>query len=236
MTCNNEFCKENKCCVNCLRYSGKLLDLKIFEDEIQWKIMKDKIDGYEEMLDDFLHKNRKRNIKSFYFRHEFYNVMGFDIAGYCHLCGTKVKVNPRYKKGTKKIRTGWSAFHKYCKAHRGHSYDFYKLIMWEYIRYAIIDRDEGKCQECGKLGFVLNKFPDGSMVRIKSKKSKGFQVHHILPISEGGCNHHDNLQLLCHDCHWNKHRSILKNIPDNMLPDKMQVKKKNKSLFEFGGN
>lgn len=33
-----------------------------------------------------------------------------------------------------------------------------------------------------------------------------FQVHHIIPIEEGGTDDPSNLQLLCHECHADIHR------------------------------
>ena len=43
-----------------------------------------------------------------------------------------------------------------------------------------------RCSKCGKAGRI--------------------EVHHIIPISEGGTNDPENLACLCRECHINIHR------------------------------
>lgn len=56
------------------------------------------------------------------------------------------------------------------------------------LRRAVYDRDGGKCRECGS-GFEL-------------------QYDHVIPLSRGGANSLDNLQLLCGNCNRRKGASI----------------------------
>lgn len=53
---------------------------------------------------------------------------------------------------------------------------------WEQTRRAILERDGYRCQQCGT--------------------ARKLQVDHIEPVHRGGDFwHHDNLQVLCADCH-----------------------------------
>jgi 5-methylcytosine-specific restriction endonuclease McrA len=58
---------------------------------------------------------------------------------------------------------------------------------WRMRREYVARRSFYTCEECGKQGEV------------------GFQVHHIIPISQGGDNSFENLMYLCVYCHENKH-------------------------------
>jgi 5-methylcytosine-specific restriction endonuclease McrA len=55
----------------------------------------------------------------------------------------------------------------------------------EYIRH----RDGFTCKNC-----------------LTTDIDKGFQVHHIIPIADGGDDHYTNLILVCHDCHTSIHQ------------------------------
>lgn len=57
------------------------------------------------------------------------------------------------------------------------------------LREEIRNRDSNVCKNC------FNSF-DGV----------GLQVHHIIPVSNGGSDDYENLILLCHDCHKNVHQ------------------------------
>jgi hypothetical protein len=49
-------------------------------------------------------------------------------------------------------------------------------------------RDNHTCQDCGS--------------------TKCLEVHHLLPISQGGRNKLDNLKTVCHDCHKNNYKDV----------------------------
>ncbi len=60
---------------------------------------------------------------------------------------------------------------------------------WACICEYVFERDSYRCVVCGG---------DGG----------GLSVHHKLPISLGGDNNYENLELLCNQCHCEKHRII----------------------------
>jgi ferredoxin len=65
----------------------------------------------------------------------------------------------------------------------------------------IHNRDNHECQYCGVGGPVAS-----------------LEIHHILPVSEGGANNKDNLVTLCERCHKAVHRlSALKKCPIKVL-------------------
>ena len=49
-------------------------------------------------------------------------------------------------------------------------------------------RDNHTCQDCGSL--------------------ENLEIHHLLPISQGGKNTLDNLRTVCHDCHITNYKNI----------------------------
>tara|TARA_R100000501_G_C2606072_1_gene101821 strand:- start:8 stop:571 length:564 start_codon:yes stop_codon:yes gene_type:complete len=55
------------------------------------------------------------------------------------------------------------------------------------LRFAVLERDEWKCQLCGA----------GSEARV-------LEVDHIVPVSEGGEETMENLRTLCHECNIRK--------------------------------
>ena len=52
---------------------------------------------------------------------------------------------------------------------------------WRRLRQAAKNRDGWRCQDCGKAGIL--------------------EVHHIIPLNDGGEDFLDNLKTLCLDCH-----------------------------------
>ena len=61
---------------------------------------------------------------------------------------------------------------------------------WDVLRDIILERDGYECQEAdGRCGGPL-------------------QIHHIMLLSKGGNNHHDNLITLCHFHHSLKHEHM----------------------------
>ncbi|HEY4000622.1 MAG TPA: HNH endonuclease signature motif containing protein [Candidatus Xenobia bacterium] len=62
------------------------------------------------------------------------------------------------------------------------------------ILRAVYHRAQGRCESCGE--------------------RCGLQVHHIIPISEGGDHSLENLRLLCRSCHDATHHDDFEYRPD----------------------
>jgi len=56
------------------------------------------------------------------------------------------------------------------------------------IRYQVLKRDNHQCQSCG----------------VTAKDGAKLEIDHIKPVSKGGTNDPDNLQVLCKDCNLGK--------------------------------
>jgi len=78
---------------------------------------------------------------------------------------------------------------KYCSQECAEA--FYQKHLWELISKRIWERDHSTCRWCGR----------------KLEYGEG-NVHHIVPISEGGSNDDSNLVLLCTDCHAKIHKML----------------------------
>lgn len=57
-------------------------------------------------------------------------------------------------------------------------------------RAATIQRDGHHCAHCGNPPTLLNPL----------------ELHHVLPLADGGTDHPDNLRLLCRHCHGTQHK------------------------------
>ncbi len=64
-----------------------------------------------------------------------------------------------------------------CSAH---TYRNGSTRSWRTTRAKILERDEHRCQQCGR---------------------PGDEVDHITPLVDGGSDRETNLRTLCHDCH-----------------------------------
>ena len=84
----------------------------------------------------------------------------------------------------------------------GEQYQHGKLFGYQNIRAYVLHRDKYMCQLCGKRNAL-------------------FQLHHIIPKSQNGKDHPDNLITLCPDCHARVHN-------DTQLLKKLQSKIKMK--------
>lgn len=62
----------------------------------------------------------------------------------------------------------------------------YNSSKWRKLRKSVINRDNRRCQECG--------YRDGG-------ERGSLHAHHIVPRSEGGPDHKENLVSLCSHCH-----------------------------------
>ena len=56
------------------------------------------------------------------------------------------------------------------------------------LRFEILKRDDYRCQMCG----------------VTAKDGATLEIDHIHPVSKGGTNDPDNLQVLCRDCNAGK--------------------------------
>ena len=62
-----------------------------------------------------------------------------------------------------------------------------RATMWKKLRTAVVERDRGACQDCGReLGHLPKWYTE---------------VHHIIPRVRGGGDHPMNLKTLCVECH-----------------------------------
>lgn len=80
------------------------------------------------------------------------------------------------------------------------------LHNWAELRLKAIKRDSYTCQDCGyqaPYGYSPARIGKYSSWPAKHwRTDKGLEVHHIIPISEGGPEFDlDNLITLCYDCH-----------------------------------
>lgn len=70
------------------------------------------------------------------------------------------------------------------------------------VSWKIVCRDKFTCQDCGFCGEYIN---DAGVTQYTDK---GFEVHHIVPVCEGGVDHESNLVTLCKRCHIDRHRKL----------------------------
>lgn len=82
--------------------------------------------------------------------------------------------------------------------------EFERMTVWGRGRDAyslrILYRDNFTCQDCGEFHAFKNEF--GIFVPIDDGK---LNVHHIVPVSEGGGDEPTNLVTLCVNCHLRRH-------------------------------
>lgn len=116
----------------------------------------------------------------------YYDQPQYVEDGYCKWCGKKIE-NKRRK--------------SFCCDEC--SQKFARFTVWQRGRDAyslrILYRDNFTCRDCGE--FKAYKNEHGVYIPIDS----GLEVHHIIPVSEGGNDDPDNLITLCHDCHMKRH-------------------------------
>ena len=70
------------------------------------------------------------------------------------------------------------------------------------LRHQILHRDNRRCRDCGA-------DPDTDNVQL--------QVHHVLPVHQGGDNNPDNLITLCRNCHAGCHSTSGPEVHDELL-------------------
>ena len=105
---------------------------------------------------------------------------------------------------------------KYCSPHHGDLYRrdtaTYYVVSWQEYRDKIIKRDKRKCQDCGS--------------------HQQLEVHHILPISEGGeVFEDDNCITLCFKCHRARHhegtKAQQKEIEESKIKEQIEQNRMN---------
>lgn len=108
--------------------------------------------------------------------------------GYCKYCGKKIE-NMRRK--------------SFCSDEC--SRDFNDITVWNRGRGAyamrILYRDKFTCYDCGEIHAFRNKF--GVQLPIDDGQ---LEIHHIVPVADGGGDEPSNLITLCHDCHMRRHK------------------------------
>ena len=63
------------------------------------------------------------------------------------------------------------------------------------VVWRVLCRDDFKCQLCGEVGWFVNEYD------IVLPSPECLDVHHKVPVADGGTDHIDNLVTLCRDCH-----------------------------------
>ncbi len=83
---------------------------------------------------------------------------------------------------------------------------FTNLTVWKsrggYAQH-ILRRDGFACQDCGDFHALENRHG----IYVPSSDGE-LDIHHILPISEGGTDCPENLVTLCKECHRTRHRAL----------------------------
>ena len=67
----------------------------------------------------------------------------------------------------------------------------------------MIFRDNFTCQDCGAFHACVNQF--GMIIPIDDGQ---IEVHHIVPVADGGGDEPSNLVTLCRACHMARHRLL----------------------------
>lgn len=86
-------------------------------------------------------------------------------------------------------------------------FDEYKMLCPSDKRRYSTFRSILKSYMCKKYGFQCQSC--GKEWHTKKQARENLVVHHIQPVNKGGKDNEDNLILICHDCHQEKHGFLL---------------------------
>ncbi len=75
------------------------------------------------------------------------------------------------------------------------------------LRYQILERDNKRCLECGA----------------SASDGRRLQVHHTLPVAQGGANDLGNLETLCDECHAGRHSVMATVVADELRNPELEV-------------
>lgn len=87
---------------------------------------------------------------------------------------------------------------------------FYRHHVWTYAKKDALRRAGNKCEHCGVISLELDRRAVRSRFSARRESAEylnRLEVNHKIPrqgrsLGANSClNHHDNLEVLCHDCH-----------------------------------
>lgn len=109
--------------------------------------------------------------------------------GFCLWCGKQIASNRRKSYCSDECRI-----------------NFQNMTVWHRGRGAygtqILYRDNFTCQECGEF------HADFNHLGVYTPVSDGqLDIHHIVPVSQGGGDEPNNLITLCRECHKKRHKN-----------------------------
>lgn len=70
------------------------------------------------------------------------------------------------------------------------------------LPWFVLIRDRFSCQDCGISAVHFNEF------EMPIPYSEGLEIHHVIPVSQKGTDHVDNLITVCTSCHHLRHRKL----------------------------
>jgi len=144
-------------------------------------------------------QNRKYCSKSCASRDRNYNNINYSkennkIKTTCNNCGKEFEYRKSRTKGKYCSRTCANKYRSKPESELKEFRDFRRSRKWRRVRKVIKKRDNYTCQECGiHEAFLTDDW-------------KYLEVHHIVPVSQGGNKYDErNLISLCTDCHNDYH-------------------------------
>lgn len=142
--------------------------------------------------------------------------------------GGMVSLAMFYDYGRLPVHKGWGNGRVMWVAERGSKWINFRS--WNSYRWQVFDRDNGKCQMCGKI--VGEKETEGRYAGLW-KNDAVFVCDHKIPLCRGGKDWHEdpemtNFQTLCKDCNKVKTKQDM-----GALAIERQTEKENKEITHF---